>query len=74
MNREVRCPGCGRLLACEYDNGLLEIKIGRLDIWVERAILSCQKCGSEILVDSEGVDNPQNIRYSENGFNERTTP
>lgn len=48
--REVRCPGCGRLLAIEHDNGLFESKTGRQVVWTERAILSCAKCGREVQV------------------------
>lgn len=54
--REVRCERCGQLMAVIQDNGLIECKIGRRVIWTERALLSCLKCGSEILVETGRED------------------
>lgn len=54
--REVRCKKCGQLMAVICDNGLIECKIGRRVIWTERALLSCLKCGGEILVDAGRED------------------
>ena len=66
--REVRCPECGRLLAVVYDNGLIKAKTSRQVIWTERALLSCLKCGSEVLADArqmtkrKGVDKTKTMR------------
>ena len=56
MKQEVRCPGCGRLLAIKQENGIYEVKMSRLTLWVERADLSCEKCGRRIQLDCEGID------------------
>lgn len=48
MRREIRCPGCGCLLAVQYDNGMIECRIGRRVIVTERALLACLKCGTEV--------------------------
>ena len=53
MKAEVRCPKCGRLLAMRYENGLIESKTGRLVVVTERALLSCLKCGSEVIAGAE---------------------
>lgn len=54
MRREVRCPGCGRLLAVVHENGLIESRGSRQVIWTERALLSCLKCGRTVDTE-EGV-------------------
>ena len=58
--KEVRCEQCGQLMAVVLDNGLIECKNGRRVILTERALLSCLKCGCEVLCEGEeksGVDN-----------------
>lgn len=58
--KEVRCEQCGQLMAMVLDNGLIECKNGRRVILTERALLSCLKCGHEVLCEGEeksGVDN-----------------
>lgn len=54
--REVRCPKCGRLLAIRRENGLIESKTGRLVVVTERALLSCLKCGSEVMAGDKEED------------------
>ena len=57
MRREVRCGRCGRLLAVILDNGMIECKAVRQVILTERALLSCLKCGGEVMVkDGEIVE------------------
>lgn len=52
--REVRCPGCGRLLAVERDDGSIEAKTSRLVVVTERAVLSCVQCGGKVQVGGTG--------------------
>lgn len=58
MDREVRCAGCGRLLAVELENGLIEVKTNRQVLWAERVLLSCAKCGRQTQAEGgkKGLD------------------
>lgn len=53
MRQEVRCPGCGRLLAVAHDSGMIESRGSRQVVWTERAVLLCLKCGRRV---EAGVD------------------
>lgn len=44
---EIRCRGCGKLLAVRHENGMIESRAGKLAMWAERAVLCCPKCGEE---------------------------
>lgn len=52
MSRKVRCKTCGRLLAVILDNGMIESRGSRQAVLTERALLSCLKCGGEVLIDA----------------------
>lgn len=47
---EIRCPGCGQMLALRKENGMIEYKARRQTILTERATLCCQKCGRSVTV------------------------
>lgn len=51
--KEVRCPGCGRLLAVMHDNGKIECRIDRRVIETDRALLTCLKCGGQVEMGQE---------------------
>lgn len=56
--REIRCPGCGRLLGMEHDNGLIESRGRRQAVWTERAVLCCLGCGREVLAKPGHKETP----------------
>lgn len=62
--RQVRCPKCGRLLAVQRADGMVEIKADRRVILTDHAYLSCLKCGGEIRIEKKGVDKTQTNRLS----------
>jgi primosomal protein N' len=63
--REIRCPGCHRLLAVVREDGKIECKISRRVIVTERASLRCLKCGFWVEIGDGGERIATSLRSSQ---------
>ena len=54
MREELRCHGCGRLLAVRADERTIVIRSRRQTVRMEQGIIRCRGCGRELKVRPRG--------------------